>query len=671
MTGFAAKRLHIYVSYVSLFTFLLIPQIAQAQLRLATVASGLNAPVGVVADPLTPAFQYVLQQGGVIRLLTNDTLNPTPFLDISDLVSCCGEQGLLGLAFPPDYQTSRRFYVNYTDKAGNTVVARFLRSTDDYFLADRSSHFALRWGGPSGQRFIVQPFANHNGGHLAFGDGYLYIGMGDGGSANDPQNNAQNPSSLLGKMLRIDVNVPDSNQEGYVIPPDNPFPSGNALGARSEIWAFGLRNPWHFSFDSPALGGTGALLIGDVGQNMWEEVDYQPPGVGGLNYGWRVREGAHPNPNLAPETPAYMPLTDPILGYQHPDGSSITGGVVYRGRAMHAVYRGRYFFAESERPDLVRHARARRWRRCDGERPRRTHCRTRRCRPDRLYQRDWRKSRGEIYFVNYTGGTVMKLVDPTGPGVPRPSTDFYGSVRQGIYVQSPDLVWFNQATRQLAAWGMGGLPDGSRAINGGLLGGPVLPSGWRVVGTSSDTFHNTNLFLQSDDGFLGKWVFDGTGFQYGITLNPGRVSDPMWRVRAVGDFNHDGQPDLVWQYTPTGQVAFWLMNGINAIGYVVPSVAAPGPDWEIFGTGDANFDGERDLYWQHRTLGTLAVWHMMGTNFAEGVMLSESPTDPAWRAVGTVDLDQDAAPDIVFQHATSIRLPRGTSNERLCDLVCT
>ena len=148
-------------------------------------------------------------------------------------------------------------------------------------------------------------------------------------------------------------------------------------------------------------------------------------------------------------------------------------------------------------------------------------------------------------------------------------------------------------------------------------------------------------------------MFSDLEFQYGITLNPGRVSDPLCRVRAVGDFNRDGRADLVWQYTPTGQLAFWLLDGIDAIAYAVPTIAAPGPDWEIIGTGDANFDGETDLYWQHRTLGTLAVWHMAGTEFAAGFVMSLSPTDPAWRAVATCDIDRDGATDLLFQHAST------------------
>src|SRR5262245_29338736 len=173
---------------------------ARAQLQLQPYVSGLTLPVGFVQDPGNPSIQYVVEQVGRIRTIVNGTLLSTPFLDVSSLISCCGEQGLLGLAFPADYAASRRFYINYTNAAGNTVVARYLRSASNPLLADPSSRFALRWGGVSTE--IFQPFANHNGGHIAFGpDGYLYIGMGDGGSGNDPQNNAQNRKSLLGKML--------------------------------------------------------------------------------------------------------------------------------------------------------------------------------------------------------------------------------------------------------------------------------------------------------------------------------------------------------------------------------------------------------------------------------------------------------------------------------------
>jgi glucose/arabinose dehydrogenase len=644
---------------LSFSVLLLVPDIARAQLRLTTFVSGLNLPVGFVQDPGDPAIQYIVEQGGRIRVVRDRVLQPSPFLDLTSLVSCCGERGLLGLAFPSDFRTSNRFFVNYTDTAGNTVVARFRRASAASVAADPSSRFELRWGGVAGQRFIPQPYANHNGGHIAFGpDGYLYIGMGDGGASNDPENRAQNPSSLLGKMLRIDVNVSESDPNGYVIPPDNPFQPGNPLGALPEIWAFGLRNPWKFSFDTSAFfgTGTGALLIGDVGQNTWEEVDYQPAGVGGLNYGWRIREGAHPNPNPLVGgnlPPAYLPLTDPILEYQHPEGASVTGGVVYRGHSLHAAYRGRYFFGDLNGrvwsallvpapgggvtpTGLVEHT---------GELGGvgRTGLLT-----AISTDRD-----GEIFFVNYSAGQILKLVDLTGPAFPLPTTDFFNVnyipfIRPDLIWQS-NLIWANQATGQLAAWQV----QGTLVHAGHLLSAPPLPAGWRVVGNSSPGPNRTDLFVQSDTGLLGMWVFDGSVFRHGVTLNPGRVSDPMWRVRAVGDFNHDGQPDLVWQYAPTGQVAFWLMNGLNAIAYVIPSVSTPGPDWEIVGPGDTNFDGELDLYWQHRTMGTLAVWRMMGTQYAAGVVLSASPTDPGWRAVATADLDNDGSPDIVFQHVTA------------------
>jgi glucose/arabinose dehydrogenase len=626
---------------------------ARAQLHLDTYVSGLSSPVGFVQDPNNSAVQYVPEQAGRIRVIVNGSLLSTPFLDVSTLVSCCGERGLLGLAFPPDFASSNRFFVNYTNAVGNTVVARFRRANAGSVVADPSSRFELRWGGASGQRFITQPYANHNGGHIVFGpDGYLYIGMGDGGSANDPENRAQDPGTLLGKMLRIDVNVPDSDPNGYVIPSDNPFQPGNALGALPEIWAFGLRNPWKFSFDTSIFFGTAtnALLIGDVGQNTWEEVDYQPAGVGGLNYGWRIREGAHPNPNPLVGgnlPPAYLPLTDPILEYQHPEGASITGGVVYRGRAMHPAYRGRYFFGDLNgrvwsvmlvpKPGggvtatgLVEHT---------GELGgvSRTS----------LLTAIGTDQSGEIYFVNYSAGLILRLRDLSRRGLRSP-TAFYTS----LFISLPyerTLIWANESTGRLATW----LMNGNSISDGRVLDTPSLPAGWRVVGNYSPFCCRTQLFLQSDTGLLGMWVFSDRFFQYGLTLNPGRVSDPLWQVRAVGDFNHDGHADLVWQYTPTGQVAFWLMNDVNAVGYVIPSVSAPGSDWEIIGTGDSNFDGELDLYWQHRTMGTLAVWHMVGTQYADGIALSASPSDPGWRAVAILDLDLDSSPDILFQHVPS------------------
>jgi glucose/arabinose dehydrogenase len=313
--------------------------LAQAPLRSRVYASGFTAPVAFVQDPLDRNVQFVVEQAGRIRVVRNGVVLPTDLFDLRAVVLAGGERGLLGLACAPD----GRLYVNFTNRSGDTVIARFRRSPDAV-VADAASRFDLRWGA-NGPSVIDQPFSNHNGGHVAFGpDGYLYIGLGDGGSGDDPEHRAQNPSELLGKMLRIDVNVADSHPAGYQIPPDNPFVSGRPIAARPEIWAFGLRNPWRYNFDDPSKGGTGALVIGDVGQNAWEEIDYEPPNRGGRNYGWRNREAAHDNVTSRP--PAFQPLIEPIHEYARSVGQSVTGGYVYRGRALGAAYTGRYFFAD-------------------------------------------------------------------------------------------------------------------------------------------------------------------------------------------------------------------------------------------------------------------------------------------------------------------------------------
>ncbi|HSK67096.1 MAG TPA: PQQ-dependent sugar dehydrogenase [Anaerolineales bacterium] len=267
------------------------------------IASGLQRPVDLQPDGSGRLF--VIEKAGRIRILENGQLLNEPFLDITDRVGSRGnEQGLLGLAFHPQYEENGWFYVNYTDTNGDTVLARFQVSND----ANRSDPGSeLRLLG------VDQPYPNHNGGALAFGpDGYLYAGLGDGGAAGDPQGNAQSLDTLLGKILRLDV---DSG-EPYAIPGDNPF--GN------EIWAYGLRNPWRLSFDT----ATGDLYIGDVGQGEWEEIDFLAAGsAGGANFGWDHREGAHDYEGGGPAG-----MIDPVAEYSHPEGGcSVSGGYVYRG----------------------------------------------------------------------------------------------------------------------------------------------------------------------------------------------------------------------------------------------------------------------------------------------------------------------------------------------------
>ncbi|MGH2830193.1 MAG: PQQ-dependent sugar dehydrogenase, partial [Actinomycetota bacterium] len=234
-------------TWLAAITIAAVPSAASAQLRTEVYASGVSAPVAFVQDPTNRSVFFVVEQGGRIRVVRDRAVLPQDFLDLRDVVLDGGERGLLGLAFPPDGATSGRFFVNFTDNNGDTVVARFRRSASNPLVADRSTRFDLRWIS-TGLSVIGQPFPNHNGGHLAFGpDGFLYIGTGDGGSGNDPQNHAQTPVSLLGKFLRVDVNVPDSDPNGYRIPPDNPFLDGDPISAYPEIWSFGLRNPWRYT----------------------------------------------------------------------------------------------------------------------------------------------------------------------------------------------------------------------------------------------------------------------------------------------------------------------------------------------------------------------------------------------------------------------------------------
>jgi glucose/arabinose dehydrogenase len=297
------------------------------------VVSGLTRPLFVTHAGDGSGRLFLVEQGGVIAVIAEGQRLNQPFLDVSGLISPEAtrsggytERGLLGLAFHPDYAENGRFFINYTDGNGNTVVAEYQVSADDPNVADANSARTI---------FTAQqPYSNHNGGHLAFGpDGFLYIGFGDGGSQGDPQNNAQNMASPLGKILRIDV---DAEGAPYAVPEDNPFVG--AEGALPEIWALGLRNPWRFSFDRE----TGDLWIGDVGGSAWEEVNFQAADwPGGANYGWNRMEGMHET-GFGP-VPAEHIL--PVAEYSHAEGISISGGYVYRGEAIPAL-QGVYLFGD-------------------------------------------------------------------------------------------------------------------------------------------------------------------------------------------------------------------------------------------------------------------------------------------------------------------------------------
>jgi glucose/arabinose dehydrogenase len=280
-------------------------------LSLKRVVAGLDAPLHVTAPASEPGRLYVVEQGGRILVVERGRVRPEPFLDIRPLVVSGGEQGLLSVAFHPRYERNRRLYVDYTDTAGDTRVVEY--------RADAARRRAL----PASRRQLLripQPYPNHNGGGLAFGpDGLLYVGMGDGGAGGDPENRAQNPSSLLGKMLTLDV---------------------DRRGARPQIDSLGLRNPWRFAFDR----ANGDLYIGDVGQGQWEEIDYTPRSqLSRLrNYGWDVWEGRE---LFEQKDPARGELVEPVAVYSHANGCSVTGGFVYRGKAVRAAV-GRYFYGD-------------------------------------------------------------------------------------------------------------------------------------------------------------------------------------------------------------------------------------------------------------------------------------------------------------------------------------
>ena len=299
-------------------------------LELDLFASGFSRPVNIKHAGDDRLF--VMEQDGIIKILNADgTTENTNFLNIDPIVGSSGnEQGLLGLAFHPDYATNGYFFVYYTNNSGNTVVSRFSRIGTNPEIADPNSELVILT--------FSQPFSNHNGGELQFGpDGYLYISSGDGGSGGDPQNNSQNLTSYLGKLLRIDVNN-STAANPYAIPADNPFVGNSA--ALDEIWAYGIRNAWKFSFDSM----TDDLWIADVGQNAREEINQAASTAAGLNYGWRCYEGN--NAFNTSGCPNSNTMTFPVAEYSHSGGRcSITGGYVYRG-STYPNLQGLYFFAD-------------------------------------------------------------------------------------------------------------------------------------------------------------------------------------------------------------------------------------------------------------------------------------------------------------------------------------
>jgi glucose/arabinose dehydrogenase len=519
-----------------------------AGLDAISVASGLTRPLFVTAPPADSGRLFIVQQDGRIRILNLATgiLNPTPFLTLTGLATG-GEQGLLGMAFDPNYAANGKFYLNFTVPGGAfgngvTHVSQFSTSANPNIANPTSERILLTFDHPQ---------ANHNGGWIAFspraGDANnLYIATGDGGGGNDqgtghiePGGNAQSATSLLGKILRIHINSAGGT---YTIPPNNPFVG--VTGARQEIWAFGLRNPFRDSFDRQ----TGSLFIGDVGQSSREEIDVQQttnPG-GGENYGWRVREGSIQNP-VFPGVPRPAGAVDPIFDYPRSIGRTVVGGYVYRGQWIPNL-RGVYVFADFLGPDSglgtgqiftlnYNGIIASNFQNITGQLfPTRVGGFTL-SNPSSLGE----DANGELYITDLGSGSVFKIV--ASPA----KSDFNGD-------DKADILWQNTSTGQRGIWLMNGTTLTS-AVNLGFVA-----TSWSIAGSSD--FNGDGkpdiLWQNTSTGQRVIWLMNGT--THTSTINLGFLAT-SWSIAGSNDFNGDGKSDILWQNNSTGQRVIWLMNG--------------------------------------------------------------------------------------------------------------
>jgi hypothetical protein len=496
-----------------------------AAIQLQEFVTGLTNPVFVTNAHDGTNRLFIVEQGGVIKVLQPGSTTPTVFLDITSKVLSGGESGLLGLAFHPQYPANPAFYVDYTRAGdGATVIAMYQVSSDPDVASSTETVLLV----------IGQPFPNHNGGMLAFGpDGYLYIGMGDGGSGFDPGNRAQNVDELLGKILRIDVDH-TNGPALYSSPPTNPF-YGPTPGA-DEIFAYGFRNPWRFSFDR----ATGDLYVGDVGQNEREEVDLV--GVGG-NYGWRSWEGTFCtglSPDIGCTGAGYV---FPIVEYQHELGRcSVTGGYVYRG-SLASLPAGSYVFADFCTGEIFLGA--------DGS-------------VSTLLDTTLEISSfgedeaGEIYVVNLNG-SIYRIV---GSGFCLCDHDFNGDGRS-------DILWRHRSG-VLSEW----LMNGSTIIDHGSPGD--VTTDWTIVGVGDFNGDGTaDILWRHSSGTVYEWLLNGsTIIDHG---SPGGVTTD-WTIVGVGDFNGDGRADILWRHS-SGTVYEWLLNGTTIIDHGSPG--GPTLDWQI------------------------------------------------------------------------------------------
>jgi glucose/arabinose dehydrogenase len=627
------------------------------------LATGLSAPVDVVPAADASGATYIVQQGGLIRIHRNGAMLATPFLDLTGKTSGGGERGLLSMAFHPDYLRNGRFFVYYTRSSdGALTVERYTRNANNADIADPASAASML--------SIPHSAGNHNGGKLAFGaDGYLYIGTGDSGGGNDPANVAQNLSSRLGKMLRVDVDGTNVAPY-YTIPATNPFAgqtcNGVSVGTCPEIWAYGLRNPWRYSFDRL----TGDLYIGDVGQGDREEVDFEAAGsAGGKNFGWRIMEGTICTPGVSSSCTPPGNHVPPILEYTHATGFSITGGFRYRGSRIPALA-GAYLYADYVSQPLwagtVNGAGA--W-------------------TATLLQNTptgisafGEDRNGELYAAGLGNGIVYRLAprDTDGDGLPDWwETAYFGSGTAGLpnddtdgdgytnlaeYLAGSDpllatsipiralplrdfdasggadLLWRSGVNGQFAIWNMDGVALRTTAM--------LAPGAdWQVTHTADFNADRRQdlIWRNGVTGETALWFMSGTAMTSGATL----LTDPAWRVTHTGDFDGDGRADLVWRNDSTGTTSVWLMNGTTMSSGRVLLVNV---GWQVTLVADLNGDGRSDLVWRNDTTGETAVWLMNGATFVSGAVVL---ANAAWRAILTGDFNGDGRADLVWNNATT------------------
>jgi glucose/arabinose dehydrogenase len=571
---------------------------------LRQVASGLTNPVEIANANDGSGRLFIVEKAGLVKILKNGAVLGTPFLNVTALISTSSERGLLGLAFDPQFRTNRRFFVFMVRASDGALQVRsYLASTGNADVADSASGLDVIT--------IAHPGAdNHNGGHLAFGpNGYLYIGTGDGGGAGDTANNAQTLSARLGKILRIDV----SGATGYTVPASNPF-VGTA-GAATEIWAYGVRNPWKYSFDR----GTGDLYIGDVGQDATEEVDYQPAGVaGGRNYGWRMFEG---NGCYNPATGCSLANhTPPILQYAHDanGGRSITGGYVYRGRKS-AALRGYYLFGDFVSNRIWAATRVdSSWQYFTLLEPPAS--------PSGVSSFGEDEA-GELYVASYNDGRVY-AIDGPGPGAPT-ELDHDGDAKADIRIHN-----VNDGTEY------GWLMNGLTISNGAYL--LSANSGWSIAKVADlDGDGKSDILIQHTDGSLYAWIMNGlTVTTGGYVLGAGTG----FSLSHVGDFNGDGKADLVFKHT-NGSIYVQLMNGVTALNGTYLQGAGSG--WSVSHVADFDGDGKSDILLKH-TDGSIYIDLMNGISVANGTFLIGAAS--GWSATATGDFNGDGKADILITH---------------------